>query len=234
MAPPAPPSPPPLPTTLSNLLGSSSKGKSTRGRTASGKSDNDFSTMSPSPNKKGVQKDSTGKSKELDELTRDKLLHIADDNVEQSDNFLIKTKNDRIIRIMISDYEEFEDRRLVPSDLRKLFFTNPSIAELLYEEMLEAGLVEGEPDIDESENNEEEDDFGGGGERDDPLELDDLEEELSAPISLKKQNSQERRTAGGDSSSDIGGDVGGGGFEENEEDDYDNVEGLHNLDDNDL
>lgn len=234
MAPPAPPSPSPLPTTLSNLLGSSTKGKSSRGRTASGKSDNDFSTMSPSPNKKGVQKGSAGKSKELDELTRDKLLHIADDNVEQSDNFLIKTKNDRIIRIMISDYEEFEDRRLIPSDLRKLFFTNPSIAELLYEEMLEAGLVEGEPDIDESENNEEEDDFGGGGGRDEPLELDDLEEELSAPISLKKQISQERRTAGGDSSSDIGGDVGGGGFEENEEDDYDNMEGLHNLDDNDL
>jgi hypothetical protein len=98
-------------------------------------------------------------TKNNDALTHDKLFHIADENVEQSDNFLVKTSSNRLVRIMISDYEDFDDNRLNPNDLRKLFYLKPSIAELLYEEMLEAGLVEeasDEEEVDERETTENE------------------------------------------------------------------------------
>lgn len=124
-----------------------------------------------SPSRKGTKSPSKlskssplqSKAKEnSDEITRDKLLHIADENVEQSDNFLIETKAHRLIRVMISDYQEFEDHRLTPEALRKLFYLKPSIAELLLEEMLDSGLIEGvegeegEEDGDEEEGNEDE------------------------------------------------------------------------------
>ena len=112
-----------------------------------------------SPNKKnnnkgkGTQDNLTtnNNQKDFDEITRDKLFRIADENVEQSDNFLVKTKNNRLIRIMISDYEEIDDPRLAIGDLRKLLYLKPSIAELLYEEMLDAGLVEEDLFLPESE-----------------------------------------------------------------------------------
>lgn len=121
-----------------------------RSRTATGADITELQNE-PSPKKKPSSQQTT----DIDEITRDKLFRIADENVEQSDNFLVKTKNNRIIRIMISDYEEFEDERLQAPELRKLLYLKPSVAELLYGEMLEAGLVDEEPPSEEEEDEQD-------------------------------------------------------------------------------
>lgn len=64
----------------------------------------------------------------------------------QNDNFIIKLPppTNAPMRVMISDYDEFDDDRLTAKDMRKLLFSKPAVAELLYEAMLDVALVDEE------------------------------------------------------------------------------------------
>lgn len=79
-------------------------------------------------------------------IANDKMLKLGLDNVAQSDSFLVPAVSTKggLIRVMISDYDEFDDRRLNPQAVRQLLYANPAVAELLYDAMIDEGLVEEE------------------------------------------------------------------------------------------
>jgi hypothetical protein len=247
--------PPPLPSTLSGLLKSpvekmkSGGGIGSRSRAATAKSETSLSSemnnntgreqsspsKSPSKKKKGPTADQNNKKdSNFDEVTHDRLFRIADDKIEQSDNFLVKTKNNRIIRVMLSDYDELDDSRINVSDLRKLLFLKPSIAELLYEEMLEIGLVE-----EELQTEDEEDEDTEGEHTHVETEVEEDETEIGTPLST--MNSPDRRPTahahGNDSNKRVLETRKSSEKDENDSrfgDEEDSGEGLHRLDSADL
>jgi hypothetical protein len=211
--------PPPLPSTLSGLLKSpvekmkSGSGIGSRSRAATAKSETSLSSemnnnnntgggggreqsspsKSPSKKKKGSAADQNNNKSNFDEVTHDRLFRIADDKIETSDNFLVKTKNNRIIRVMLSDYDELDDSRINVSDLRKLLFLKPAIAELLYEEMLEIGLVEEEWQPTEDDEDEDTEDQNTHVE----TEVEEDETEIGTPRSTMNFSPDRRPTAHG-------------------------------------
>lgn len=114
------------------------------------------------------------------ESADDKLFHIAHDSVAQSDNFLIKTADGGSLRIKIDDNEIFEDPRLTSSDLRVLFYNKPALAELIYDAMIDAGIVsepimktQSQNDINDSES--------------DPFNMDGLIDDMVDDIDLSDE-----------------------------------------------
>lgn len=70
-----------------------------------------------------------------------KFLHnLIHDSVDKSDNFAVNS-NGRVISVMISDSDYLGDDRIRPSDLRKLLYRRPEIAGILYDCLVEEGIV---------------------------------------------------------------------------------------------
>ncbi len=120
-------------TTLSTLLKSGAKPAASATITASTGSAKSQPPSSSSTN---------NNQEDIPELFKDKSAAA----LFQNDNFVIKLPppTNAPMRVMISDYDEFDDDRLTAKDIRKLLFSKPAVAELLYEAMLDVALVDEE------------------------------------------------------------------------------------------
>lgn len=132
-------------TTLSTLLksGAKSSSASTSAATATITGNTGSTKSQPPPSSSSSHTSSNNHQQEdIPELFKDKSAAA----LFQNDNFVITlpAPTNAPMRVMISDYDEFDDERLTAKDMRKLLFSKPAIAELLYEAMLDIGLVDEE------------------------------------------------------------------------------------------
>eukprot|EP01031_Cornospumella_fuschlensis_P033828 gene33828-40929_t len=74
--------------------------------------------------------------------------NINHDSVAQSSDFVVKvpssgaSSKDVHVRVMIGEYEEFDDPRITVAGLRQVLHHNPSLALMLYDTLVEEGLME--------------------------------------------------------------------------------------------
>lgn len=71
------------------------------------------------------------------------MLQISTKNIYDSENFLVKMPKGSIVRLKISDSDDFGDEKniVTPKRLRKLLHDKPHLIEILYEVMLEENIV---------------------------------------------------------------------------------------------
>ena len=95
-----------------------------------------------------VMSATTGRSGTLAETiaeiqtTKEKLLSTLHEHTEESENFVVTASDGGQFRIMIGDKHKFGERgRINPIQLKRLFLHKPDIAEILYDTMVEEGIV---------------------------------------------------------------------------------------------
>lgn len=72
---------------------------------------------------------------------KERLLSTLHEHVEESENFVVSAAGGQF-RIMISERDKLGQSRVGVNDLKKLFLHKPEIAAILYDTMVEEGIVE--------------------------------------------------------------------------------------------
>lgn len=81
------------------------------------------------------------------QTTKEKLLSTLHERTEESENFVVTASDGGQFRIMIGDRHKFGERgRINAVQLKKLFLHKPDIAEILYDTLVEEGIVVEEPE----------------------------------------------------------------------------------------
>jgi len=81
------------------------------------------------------------------QTTKEKLLSTLHERTEESENFVVTASDGGQFRIMIGDRHKFGERgRINAIQLKKLFLHRPDVAEILYDTLVEEGIVVEEPD----------------------------------------------------------------------------------------
>lgn len=73
---------------------------------------------------------------------KERLLSTLHEHVEESENFVVTAPDGGQFRIMISEQDKLGQSRVHGTDLKKLFLHKPEIAAILYDTMVEEGIVE--------------------------------------------------------------------------------------------
>jgi len=85
------------------------------------------------------------------QTTKEKLLNTLHERTEESENFVVTASDGGQFRIMIGDKHKFGERgRINAVQLKKLFLHKPDIAEILYDTLVEEGIVV----VEEEENSQ--------------------------------------------------------------------------------
>eukprot|EP00981_Chlorochromonas_danica_P015277 scaffold11522_cov239-Ochromonas_danica.AAC.4 len=97
-----------------------------------------------------------------DAFSQHRLHNLNHDSVRQSADFLVKGGDGRYVRVLLGEYEEFDDSRLTVGDLRELFHRKPDLARLMADILYEEGLEEVQEDLPTEllEDDQDEDDQG--------------------------------------------------------------------------
>jgi len=95
------------------------------------------------------------------QTTKEKLLSTLHEHTEESENFVVTASDGGQFRIMIGNKVKFgEHNRIHPVQLKKLFLHKPDIAEILYDTLVEEGIVVEETEPDHGDVNDELDALG--------------------------------------------------------------------------
>lgn len=95
------------------------------------------------------------------QTTKEKLLSTLHERTEESENFVVTASDGGQFRIMMGNKVKFgEHNRLHPVQLKKLFLYKPDIAEILYDTLVEEGIVVEETEPDHEDVNDELDALG--------------------------------------------------------------------------
>lgn len=81
------------------------------------------------------------------QTTKERLLSTLHDRTEESENFVVTASDGGQFRIMIGDRHKFgENGRINAVQLKKLFLHKPDIAMILYDTLVEEGIVVEDPE----------------------------------------------------------------------------------------
>ena len=72
---------------------------------------------------------------------KEKLLNTLHERTEDSESFVVTTADGGQFRVMVSDTDSLAEGKVVPGDLRRLLLYKPELAAVLYDTMVEEGIV---------------------------------------------------------------------------------------------
>ena len=72
---------------------------------------------------------------------KEKLLNTLHERTEDSESFVVTTSDGGQFRVMVSDTDSLAEGKVVPGDLRRLLLYKPELAAVLYDTMVEEGIV---------------------------------------------------------------------------------------------
>ena len=72
---------------------------------------------------------------------KEKLLNTLHERTEDSESFVVTTADGGQFRVMVSDTDSLAEGKVVPGDLRRLLLYKPELAAVLYDTMVEDGIV---------------------------------------------------------------------------------------------